>query len=71
MRYQIFFYATFLSIALPLFTSAEPHGPSYRRHNALANRKRSSLELQTFHRRGSGARATFYDVGLCVHPYLH
>jgi len=64
MRYQFFLYTAILSIALPLFTSAEPHGPSHRRHSALANRKRTSLELQTFHRRDNNARLTFYDVGL-------
>ena len=62
MRYQSFIFTALLSIALPLFTSAEPHGPSSRRHHALANRKRADLDL---HRRDTG-RATFFAVGLCV-----
>jgi hypothetical protein len=64
MRYQTFFFTALLSIALPLFTSAEHHGPSSRRHNSLANRKRTEMELQEFHKRDNGARMTFYDVGL-------
>jgi hypothetical protein len=66
MRYQSFIYISLLSVTLPLFTTAEPHGPSHRRHGALANRKRTELELQAFHKRDNNAKATFYDVGLYV-----
>ncbi|KAI0797820.1 RlpA-like double-psi beta-barrel-protein domain-containing protein-containing protein [Abortiporus biennis] len=60
MRLSTLFGASLLSIALPLFASAE-HGQS-RRHNSLARRARG--DIQHIGKRFDNARLTFYDVGL-------
>ncbi|KAF8582074.1 hypothetical protein K439DRAFT_1413701 [Ramaria rubella] len=63
MRFSSVASAALLLVALPLSATADHRGPS-RRHNALASRKRTDLELQQYHRRDNNARGTFYDVGL-------
>lgn len=59
--YSTSFFAL-LSLVLPL-VSANSHEQSSRRHHQIAKRAGSEVDL---HKRFSGARLTFYDVGLFV-----
>jgi hypothetical protein len=44
---------------------AKPHGAHLNRHQGIAKRATGNVQL---HKRFSGARWTFYDVGLSVFP---